>query len=340
MKPTVLVVVAFVTSGLGMLPSCEPLPPEQPSWGPGGAEYPHAGVVTSSFGEGGQQYWLIEPRDPTPTSAPVVIFHHGWMILTPEFYRGWIDHLVRRGNIVLFPRYQGGPLTPREEFLPNTVAAVEAGLAVLQSEGHVTPDLSKVASVGYSTGGLLAVNLAVIAAEEGLPQPKAILCAMPGGPQWFSGDSERVEDLSAIPTGTLLLCVVGEDDHLVGDQGGRTIYNGTTQIPAEDKDYIVMHSDFHGRPNLWANHLVPLSFDGSNASLTEAVAEQFPESVLGRATNALDYYGLWKLLDGLADAAFYGLNREFALGDTPEQRYMGKWSDGTPVRELTVMDLP
>ncbi len=56
--------------------------------------------------------------------------------------------------------------------------------------------------------------------------------------------------------------------------------------------------------------------------------------------NALDYYGFWKLFDGLCDAAFYGKNRNYALGDTPEQRFMGRWSDGPPVKELTVTDKP
>ena len=53
--------------------------------------------------------------------------------------------------------------------------------------------------------------------------------------------------------------------------------------------------------------------------------------------DTLDYYGYWKLFDGLYGAAFYGVNREFALGNTPQQRFMGKWSDGTPVKELEIL---
>jgi hypothetical protein len=56
--------------------------------------------------------------------------------------------------------------------------------------------------------------------------------------------------------------------------------------------------------------------------------------------NALDYYGTWKLFDALCDAAFTGKNREYALGNTPQQRFMGLWSDGTPVKELIVTDKP
>ena len=56
--------------------------------------------------------------------------------------------------------------------------------------------------------------------------------------------------------------------------------------------------------------------------------------------NALDFYGTWKLFDGLCDAAFYGKNREYALGNTPQQRNMGQWSDGVKVKELAVTDQP
>jgi hypothetical protein len=56
--------------------------------------------------------------------------------------------------------------------------------------------------------------------------------------------------------------------------------------------------------------------------------------------NALDFYGTWKLFDGLTDAAFYGQNRNSALGNTPEQRFMGVWSDGVPVKELKVTTQP
>jgi hypothetical protein len=41
--------------------------------------------------------------------------------------------------------------------------------------------------------------------------------------------------------------------------------------------------------------------------------------------------------DALCDAAFAGKNREYALGNTPQQKSMGKWSDGVPVKEPQVV---
>ncbi len=56
--------------------------------------------------------------------------------------------------------------------------------------------------------------------------------------------------------------------------------------------------------------------------------------------DALDWYGTWKLFDGLTDAAFYNRNRQYALGATPEQTGMGQWSDGTPVKPIKVLKQP
>ena len=57
-------------------------------------------------------------------------------------------------------------------------------------------------------------------------------------------------------------------------------------------------------------------------------------------SKTVDYYGFWKLFDALTDAAFKNKNRRYALGNPPEQRFMGRWSDGTQVREPTILDYP
>ncbi|MCX6664133.1 MAG: hypothetical protein NTZ75_07790 [Euryarchaeota archaeon] len=61
---------------------------------------------------------------------------------------------------------------------------------------------------------------------------------------------------------------------------------------------------------------------------------------LGHTVNAMDYYATWKLFDALIDYAFYGTNKDYCLGNTPEQRFMGLWSRGTSVRELKITDTP
>jgi hypothetical protein len=56
--------------------------------------------------------------------------------------------------------------------------------------------------------------------------------------------------------------------------------------------------------------------------------------------DALDWYGTWRLLDDLMNCSFAKLDCAYVVGDTPEQRFMGVWSDGTPVTEAQVIADP
>ena len=47
------------------------------------------------------------------------VFCHGWGALDPHGYRAWIDHMVRRGAIVVWPNYQDSLRVPGAEFLPG-----------------------------------------------------------------------------------------------------------------------------------------------------------------------------------------------------------------------------
>lgn len=329
-----------------------PTPPSQPDTGPGGKKKPHAAVLKNRYGQDGKEFWVYEPDRPKPKTAPVVIFLHGWSGTNPLYYGAWIDHLVKRGNIVVFPRYQSSILTRREDFIPNALDAVKSAFAQLQSgPGHVRPDLTKVAAVGHSLGGLLAVSVAALASENRIPQVRAVMAVEPGITRFPV--SVPMADLSKIPSSTLLLSIAGDRDTLVKDDDAKRIYYESKQISADNKDFVWLVTDERGRPGLIAGHRAPTAPDreydngegdmlerrsGSGAGSPADGAAQVDSRV--PTINALDYYGLWKLFDALCDTAFYDKNRQFALGNTPQQRFMGKWSDGTPVKELRVTDKP
>src|SRR5687767_14901097 len=156
-------------------------PPTQPATGPGGKQYGHAKVTKNRYGTGNEEYWIFEPDTPKPVSAPVVVFLHGWGGMNPLYYGAWLDHLVKRGNIVIYPRYQASLLTGISEFTPNTLHAVKDAVTRLQTDaGHVTADFTKFATVGHSLGGLLAANVAALASESGLPRVSAVMAVEPG----------------------------------------------------------------------------------------------------------------------------------------------------------------
>jgi acetyl esterase/lipase len=334
-------------------------PPAQPAKGPGGKEYSHSAVIKNRYEQGAKEYWIYEPDQPKPTSAPLIIFLHGWGAMNPAVYGAWIDHLVKRGNIVIYPRYQADFKTPLKDFTANTIDAIHNAINRLQNEpDHVRPDLDKFSVVGHSVGGLLTANVAALAQENGLPQVGAMMSVEPGR-TWNPGTRGNVPltDLSKIPSKILLLSVSGDKDRIARDTDAKRIYYESKNVNSDNKDFITLISDDHGTPPLIAHHGAPSASDhaydnGETSEEIRAFRERIKERVREQQNgideeishdhlvNAMDFYGTWKLFDGLCDAAFYGKNREYALGNTPQQRNMGVWSDGVQVKQLAVTDQP
>lgn len=237
-------------------------PPGQRTSGPGGSDYPHASWKQSHYGEGGEAYWLFEPADPVPASAPVVVFLHGWAAIDPWLYGAWVEHLVRRGNVVLYPRYQATLFSNPSDFLGNAVKAVRDGMRELASAGggHVPLKAGQVSFVGHSMGGVLAANLAACAAKENLPAAKAVMCVQPGGVRRQpDGIGLDLLDLKTIPAGTLLLSVAADRDSVVGDVDAVRIFRSASQLPAADRNLVFFLTDEHGSPPLRSNHYAPCS---------------------------------------------------------------------------------
>ena len=320
--------------------------PKQPSSGPGSTWLAHTSVIRERYGVGNAQFWIYEPGNPKPATAPVIVFLHGWSATNPAAYGAWIDHLVGRGNIVIYPRYQADIRTLPAKFLPNTLLAVQSALSLLKAEpGHVRPELDHVAVVGHSAGGNLAADLGAIAAQAGIPLMRAVMCVAPGGTTGIPMFRINLVDLSTVPSTTLMLAVVGDDDHIAGTTDAMRIFQETTAIPASNKNYVILHSDRHGQPPIVANHFAPAAVDSDydDPGTSDQSGGEQPidgDSATSRRPDAAAYYGYWKLFDALCDAAFYGFNRDYALGNTPKQRFMGVWSDGTPVTELEIVTNP
>jgi hypothetical protein len=324
---------------LGGLPikAADVTPPGQPASGPGGADSAYGDVVTSTYGEGVSQYWIFEPSTPTPQSAPLIIFNHGYLGIDPSSYIGWIKHLVRRGNIVVFPAYQEVTSDP-SQFADNAIAAVKNALTNLNSGGHVLPELDKVAIMGHSLGGVITSIMASTADTTGLPVPKAIMLVEASDGSNIIENNLLSVDFSQVPSDVLMVAVTAADDTIAGSEFSERAIRETTRIPPENKNLVIVRSDNHGTPSLTADHIAPLCPETTGGDLTDSVM-----GIIGATINTLDYYAFWKIGDGLTQAAF-NINRaeniKYALGNTPEQRFMGLWSDGVPVTELEVILAP
>lgn len=313
----VFVIILPSTSSI-IIESNGPIPPGQPTSGPGGSDYQHEGVQKSRYKYGARQYWIFEPANPKPESAPLIVFNHGYSAIFPFIYQEWIDHVVKKGNIVVYPRYQFGLYLGYNKFYNNAINAVKDAIVELNSGNHVQPELDKFAITGHSFGGGITAYMAAQAEEVGLPIPKAIMSVQP-----YLSPIHTI-DFNKISSDNLMIVLVGENDTTAGSSYGITIFENTTQIPPSQKDFIIQVTDTYGSPDLIADHRAPV-----------CMPWYFTHTV-----DAMDYYSTWKLFDAITDYAFYGINGEYCLGNTPEQRYMGLWSDDTPVKEMIVTDNP
>ena len=119
--------------------------------------------------------------------------------------------------------------------------------------------------------------------------------------------------------------VVGDEDTIVCQSTAKHIWDSTPQIFEENKDFMLVRSDYRGRPAQVANHFFP-----SNVRFGDTAD-----------VDARDFFVTYKLSVGALNCAFRGTDCEFALGNgSNEQVDMGEWSDGTLVKEMAWIENP
>lgn len=327
---TSIVLIFLLASGMSTYAQTPPL---QPGNGPGGSDYAHNGVIFSDFTSwlSADGYWLFEPNQPKPDSADVIVFNHGYGVFNPGPYGQWIEHLVRKGNIVIFPKYQLNDASLPNTYTPKAIIGILDAFNELNTNSNrVKPRMEHFAIIGHSYGGVVTANLVTEYTTYGTPKPQCFMLCEPGTGGINGG---RISSYSNMDTSYNALIVVGNDDIIVGSSFGREIMDSTS-IPTSHKNFITHYEDNYGSPVLEASHNEPLcsnnDYDGGTVSTV------ITGGYLASKQDAVDYYCYWKLADALLNCTFYGTDCEYAFGDTPEQRYMGEWSDGTPVLELEV----
>lgn len=304
--------------------------PDQPAEGPGGAEYVCDAVLFQDFAQEADGYWLFEPVGANVDSAHVVVFVHGYGGYNPMIYGQWIRHIVRKGNIVIYPRYQKNVFSPRpKKFAKNVSTAIRGALTELEKEGHVKPIVSNLAMVGHSYGGVVSADLAIHFAEHEIPPPKVVLLCAPGSGQLKGG---RLEDYGGMPADVSLLVVTHEGDWVVGDEFAQKVFKEATAV--EKRNLIHQKPDDHGEPRITADHNEAYSLD---MEFDSGARNYTSKKALRMATvDVVDYYGYWKLFDAMLACDRSGEYCEVAFGSTDAQVGLGEWSDGKPILPLEV----
>ncbi len=304
----------------------------QPETGPGGAEYTHQSVSFFDAADKADGYWLFEPADPKPDSAEVVVFLHGYGAYNPMAYGKWIKHLVAKGNIVIYPRYQTNLLWPKADVFPeNTATGIKQALTELQKgEGRVRPRTDKVAYFAHSYGGVIATNLACHWQKFGVPKPAAMLLAEPGsGPL----KGARLDDYSKLPPDLHLNVIIGEDDYVVGAEFGALVFRTAVNTP--NRNLLIQRRSTDGNRWVRASHSEPYCYD---LDFDTGVRNYTAKRVLSVSRlDEVDFNCYWKLGDALLEYTRHGRYGDIAFGNTPQQRFLGHWPNGEPIRELEVL---
>lgn len=303
--------------------------PSQPMAGPGGKAYVCDSVRMYDFAAKPYGYWLFEPQGAgRPDSAQVVVLIHGYGAYNPMIYGKWIEHLVRRGNIVIFPRFQRNLFFPRPgKFGDHSARAIRDALQELKDPKYVRPIADYLVVAGHSYGGVVSADLGVNFREYGIPQPKGIFLCAPGTGPLKGG---RLKTYEGIPENTKLVIMASEGDNIVGDEFARLVFETAVHTP--QRNLIYQYRDSLG---VGAGHsqcyAVNLDFDTGRRSPSAKRA------LRGARCNALDYNGYWKILDALISCLDAGDYCRYALGNHLEQRSLGYWGNGRPIRELEVI---
>jgi len=340
-------------------------PPAQPADGAGGVGDRKATVTKRLLGRGTATSYAFYAAGAAPEAGrPVAIFLHGWGVVNPQSYGGWIDHLARQGWLVVFPRFQDVNRTRPADAPAIAESLVKAALADLATDSEGKPDLGRVAVIGHLAGAPLAMDLAAAAKTQGLPVPKLIFAVAPGG--IASGPKSRgiaLTDLSLVDPATMLVTMVGDKDTRAADLAAKRLLREASAVPLERKLFVRALSDDHGFPALTATLAAPAGVDSAydggaikpgpeskdapkdaakpppfrwSADMALTGEQQTLVSQINLArVDALDYLGFWKTFDLAAAAAFAGSDAT-ALKNNPRLADMERWSDGWPVKRLAV----
>jgi hypothetical protein len=205
--------------------------------------FPERPSAVGPIGKGAAGVWLFRPAG---KPKDLVVYFHGQggaEEATPVNHRPWIDHLVARGSVVVYPRWE---ITYESDPMQYVITGVRAATKRVDVGGL------PVLAIGYSRGGPLAVEYGAVAAKNDLPVPDRIMSIFPAS----VGNEQHLIDLTPLDHSTKVLIQMGQEDAIVGRAGARVLLRRLQLggFPAQNiqLDFVNSHAGFT------ADHFAPL----------------------------------------------------------------------------------
>jgi uncharacterized protein (TIGR03437 family) len=313
MKKTLLALLLTVTFNFVALAQPTAPPPFQP--------------IQSGYGANGQ-FAVTEDKFPSPlfssenvhvfrparitTKVPVIFFAPGWGNNDPDEYEPLINHIVSRGYALVYAPFQiiSGDVTLHKKRYDTIFAGFEEAV----KRYGASFDLARVGYAGHSYGGSAIPSMSLRGLDRGWGKDGLFIFSMA---PWYFYEVSVAQYVNFPPHAKVLVQVYERDgicDHRIAQELFARI-----NLPASEKELVMLMSEERLGYSLDAGHGTPSGSD----------------------EDAHNFYGVYRLFDALADYAFTGnpAGKRVALGGgSVEQRFMGLWPDGKPVRELFAGD--
>lgn len=169
---------------------------------------PHAGlkVSNSRFADMGnlRLRWYVPENATKDSNLPIIVFFRGggWVIASLDVYDATPSALARKtGAAVVSVDY---PMAPENKFPAAHDEAIEAYKYVLKNAQGWGYDPNRIALVGESAGGNLAINTAIAARDQNLTKPLAIVSVYPVATTSLDTPSKK-EQANAKPLNTPMM---------------------------------------------------------------------------------------------------------------------------------------
>lgn len=250
--------------------------------------------------------------------VPTILFAHGFNGEETDAYLGLLNNLTSQGYGVVFSPYTNIGANQSLRYLQ-----MGAGFKKAFADFPAQLDSSRIGVVGHSLGGGAVPALTYQGiVDEGWGSNAAFMFAMA---PWYSYEISQ-QQLETFPDHVKMVMQIYDDDRINDHRMAIDIFENIN-IPDSEKDFITVFSDTNDGMTQDANHFTPNG--GAPSGLTDF--------------DGLDFYGIHRQLDALADYTFNGSleGKNVALGNgSDEQIFMGNWPDGTPHTPLSVTDDP
>lgn len=308
---------------------------------PGAAAYLAAeraeSVRVVSVGDGAERAYVLIPESLKDTRLPVVVFLHGWLGMSPRNFGALLDHLARRGSLVIYPVYQEGEHTPPQAVSALAATGVKQALTYLEQQQPGLADTSRTLYYGFSMGASIALNFAAQPERYGVPPPKAVVAVAPGDAKHIAhGPLARsiIGPLEKIPPDLPVALLSGLEDTTIGVPTARLMAPRLCHLSPDRRVLLFFPPGGTVEQPVRAGHGSPGAPDSRyDFRLQQTVDLRLPRRGFYEASsslNYLDFYGYWRVVTGMFEWVAAERYPTAVFGPGNAQTDMGVDADGRP----------